>query len=147
MKISTAVLGAGASIAAVGVAQLVQRHRQHKQRNDLAASLIQIEWLSRASSDEKEAAYWAPEGMEPAQYQPLLSANRMFCQLSLLYRLGLLTDRQLVLYADKLMESVAARAYWARFGEHREAEALGKNTDEQFTRAMNEAFTRATMVA
>ncbi|MFJ5815305.1 hypothetical protein ACIQGT_15595 [Streptomyces sp. NPDC093108] len=52
MKISTAVLAAGASIAAVGVAQLVQRGRQHKQRNDLALSLIQIEWLSRASSDE-----------------------------------------------------------------------------------------------
>ncbi|MFD7124256.1 MULTISPECIES: DUF6082 family protein [Streptomyces] len=147
MKVSTAVLAAGASIAAVGVAHLVQRRRQHKQRNDLALSLIQIEWLARASSDEKEAAYWAPEGVEPEQYQPLLSGNRMFCQLSLRFRLGLVTDRQLVLYADKLMESAAARAYWARFGEHREAEALGNETDEQFTRVMNEAFTRATMVA
>ncbi|QWQ45149.1 peptide transporter permease SapC [Streptomyces sp. YPW6] len=147
MKISTAVLAAGVSIAAVGVAQLVQRSRQHKQRNDLALSLIQIEWLSRASSDEKEAAYWAPEGVEPEQYLPMLSGNRMFCQLSLRFRLGLVTDRQLVLYADKLMESAAACAYWARFGEHREAEALGKKTDEQFTRVMNEAFTRATMVA
>ncbi|GGY78024.1 DUF6082 family protein [Streptomyces anulatus] len=147
MKVSTAVLAAGASIAAVGVVQLVQRSQQHKQRNDLALSLIQIEWLSRASSDEKEAAYWAPEGVEPEKYQPMLSGNRMFCQLSLRFRLGLVTDRQLCLYADKLMESAAARAYWARYGEHREAEALGKKTDEQFTRAMNEAFTRATMVA
>ncbi|MFE7338118.1 DUF6082 family protein [Streptomyces griseus] len=105
MKVSTAILWAGVS---VGVAQLVQRDRQHKQHNDVALSLIQIEWLSRASGDEVEAAFWTPEGVDTEQYRRMLSANRMFCQLSLRFRLGLVTAWQLELYADKLMEVAAA---------------------------------------
>ncbi|MFE7483400.1 DUF6082 family protein [Streptomyces sp. NPDC057552] len=147
MKVSTTVLVAGASVAAVGLAQLVQRDRQHKQRNDLALSLIPIEWRSRASGDEREAAFWAPEELEADQYRRMLSANQTFCQLSLRFRLGLVTARQLELYADKLMEVAACREYWARFGAYRAAEVLGNKTDEQFTRVVNEAFSRVTMVA
>lgn len=146
MKISTAVLLAGVS-AAVGVAQLVQTDRQHKQRNDLALSLVQIDWLSRASTDGKEAAHWSPDGMDAEQYQALMSANRMLCQLSLRYRLGLATGRQLALYADKLMDNADCRDYWKQFGAYREAEALGNKIDERFTRAVSDAFNRAMSLA
>ncbi|MEU1221366.1 DUF6082 family protein [Streptomyces microflavus] len=143
MKPSTAALLAGVSITAVGVAQLVQKHRQHKQDIDSALSLIQIEWLSRASADPLEAAFWAPEGIEPEQYQRMLSGNRMLCQLSLRWRLGAVTHRQLDLYADKLMENATCRDYWRQFGSYREAEALGNAKDERFNQAMREAFDRA----
>ncbi|MFD3414984.1 DUF6082 family protein [Streptomyces cyaneofuscatus] len=147
MKPSTAVLLAGVSIAAVGVAQLVQKHRQHKQDVDTALSHIQIEWLSRASSDPLEAAFWAPEGVEPEQYQRMLSGNRMLCQLSLRWRLGVVTRRQLDLYADNLMANATCRDYWKQFGSYREAEALGNKRDEAFNRALGNAYQRAMSLA
>ncbi|ALC26930.1 MULTISPECIES: DUF6082 family protein [Streptomyces] len=145
MKTSIAVLTAGAAIAAVGVAQLVQKDRQHKQTIDATLSRIQIEWLSRASSDPLEAKFWAPKGVEPEQYQQMLSGNRSFCQLSLRYRLGLVSRRQLALYGDKLMAADACRAYWERFGSYREAEAESR-VERQFTQAMKDAYLRATTV-
>ncbi|MFF3525220.1 DUF6082 family protein [Streptomyces sp. F41] len=147
MKPSTAALLAGVSIAAVGVAQLVQKHRQHKQDVDTALSLIQIEWLSRASADPLEAAFWAPEGVEPEQYQRMLSGNRMLCQLSLRWRLGVVTRRQLDLYADNLMANATCRDYWMQFGSYREAEALGNKRDEAFNRALGDAYQRAMSLA
>lgn len=146
MKISTAVLAAGVAVAAVGVAQLVQQHRHHKQDIDTALSRVQIEWLTRASSDPLEAAFWAPEEVEPAKYQQMLSGNRSLCQLSLRHRLGLVSPRQLALYGDKLMATDTCRAYWEAFGSYREAEA-GSRVERQFTQAMKEAYLRATSLA
>ncbi|MFD8117811.1 DUF6082 family protein [Streptomyces microflavus] len=146
MKHSTAVLVAGMSVAAVGVAQLVQKHRHHKQDIDTALSRFQIEWLTRASSDPLEATFWAPEGVDPAKYQQMLSGNRSFCQLSLRYRLGLVSRRQLAMYGDKLMATDTCRAYWERFGSYREAEA-GSRVERQFTQAMKDAYLRATTLA
>ncbi|MER7749637.1 hypothetical protein ABT013_30710 [Streptomyces bacillaris] len=56
-------------------------------------SRIQIEWLTRTSQDEQEAARRAPEGIEPEQYQRMLSGNRMPRRLSLRWRIGLITRR------------------------------------------------------
>ncbi|MER6190300.1 DUF6082 family protein [Streptomyces cyaneofuscatus] len=146
MRTSTAVLTAGVAVAAVGVAQLVQQHRHHKHTIDIGISRVQIDWLSRASSDPLEAKFWAPEGTEPEQYQRTLSGNRMLCQLSLRHRLGLVSRRQLALYADKLMASDTCRAYWERFGSHRDLEAESR-AERQFTQAMKEAYLRATTLA
>ncbi|MEW1616081.1 MULTISPECIES: DUF6082 family protein [unclassified Streptomyces] len=148
MKTSTAVLAAGGAGAAIAVAQLVQRHRHHKQDIDTALSRIQIEWLARASSDPLEAAFWAPEGIEPQQYQQMLSGNRSLCQLSLRFRRGLVPLRQLALHADKLMATETGRAYWQRFGSYREAEAeAGSRAERQFTQAIKDAYLRATTLA
>ncbi|MFD3905714.1 peptide transporter permease SapC [Streptomyces sp. CB04723] len=147
MKTSNAVLIAAASVAAVGVAQLVQKDRQRKQTIDAALSRIQIGWLTRASQDEQEAARWAPEGVEPKQYQRMLSGNRMLCQLSLRWRLGLVTHRQLKLYADQLMMNVTCRDYWKQFHSYREAEAQGNKRDEAFNHAIGDAYTRAMKLA
>ncbi|MCA1269604.1 DUF6082 family protein [Streptomyces sp. 7G] len=146
MKTSIAVLTAGAAIASVGVAQLVQKDRQHKQTIDAALSGIQIEWLSRASSDPLEAQFWAPEEIEPEQYQRLLSGKRMLCQLSLRHRIGLVTRRQLTLYTADLMTHASCRDYWERFGSYREAEAESR-VERQFTKAMKDAYLRATTLA
>lgn len=146
MKISTAVLAAGASVAAIGVAHLVQQHRHHKQGIDVALSRVQIEWLTRASSDPLEATFWAPEGVEPEKYQQMLSGNRSLCQLSLRFRLGLVSHRQLALHGDKLMATDTGRAYWERFGSYREAEAASR-VERQFTQAMKDAYLRATTLA
>ncbi|MYU02162.1 MULTISPECIES: DUF6082 family protein [unclassified Streptomyces] len=147
MRTSTAVLTAGVAVAAVGVAQLVQKDRQHKQTINAALSGIQIDWLSRASSDPLEAKFWAPEGIEPEQYQRMLSGNRMLCQLSLRWRVGLVTRRQLALYADDLMTHATCRDYWERFGSYRESEALGNKRDETFNRAIRNAYDRAMSLA
>ncbi|MFE5652067.1 DUF6082 family protein [Streptomyces cyaneofuscatus] len=148
MRTSNAVLAAGVAVAAVGVAQFVQRHRHHKQDIDTALSRVQIDWLSRASSDPLEAAFWAPEGIEPKQYQQMLSGNRSLCQLSLRHRLGLVSRRQLALHGDKLMATETGRAYWQRFGSYREAEAeTGSRVERQFTQAMKDAYLRATTLA
>ncbi|MFB7403234.1 DUF6082 family protein [Streptomyces rubiginosohelvolus] len=147
MKTSTAVLVAAVSVAAVGIAQLVQKGWQHKQVSDATLSRIQIEWLARASQDEQEAARWAPEGVEPEQYQRMLSGNRMLCQLSLRWRLGFVTRRQLNLYADQLMMNATCRDYWRQFHSYREAEAQGKKRDEAFNQAIGDAYTRAMKLA
>lgn len=146
MRTSTAVLAAGVAVAAVGVAQLVQKHRHHKHTIDIEISRVQIDWLSRASSDPLEAAFWAPQGVEPKTYQQMLSGNRSLCQLSLRHRLGLVSRRQLALYADKLMASDTCRAYWERFGSHREREAESR-AERQFAQAMKDAYLRATTLA
>ncbi|MFI1929223.1 DUF6082 family protein [Streptomyces sp. NPDC020330] len=143
MKTSIAVLTAGAAITAVGVAQLVQKDRQHKQNVDAELSRIQIEWLTRTSQDEQEAARWAPEGFEPKQYQRLVSGNRMLCQLSVRWRLGKVTRRQLHLHADQLMKNANCRDYWKQFHSYREAEAQGNRRDETFNRVIGDAYTRA----
>ncbi|MDX2404100.1 DUF6082 family protein [Streptomyces microflavus] len=132
---------------AVGVAQLVQRGRQHKQHVDATLSLIQIEWLSRASQDEEEAARWAPEGIEPEQYQRMLSGNRLLCQLSLRWRLGLVSRRQLDLFAGHAMESATCRDYWKQFGSLRVAEAVGDEKSEVFNQALGDAYTRVMNLA
>lgn len=147
MKTSNAVLIAAASVAAVGVAHLVQKDRQHKQTIDATLSRIQIDWLARTSQDEQEAARWAPEGIEPKQYQRMLSGNRPLCQFSLRWRLGLVTRRQLDLFAGHAMESATCRDYWKQFGSLRVAEAVGDEKSEVFNQAIGDAYTRATNLA
>lgn len=136
MKFSTAILTAGASLVAVGVARLVQEARHQRQRN---AAGHQIDWLSRVSTDEELATVWAPPGMDVHTYQVHMAANRGLCQLSLRHRLGLVSKRQLAFYARELMEKGAYRRYWDEFGALREEEALGNRIEERFTRAMSAA--------
>lgn len=137
MKPSTAILLAGASLAAVGVARFVQEARHQRQRNAAVTAGHQIDWLSRVSTDEKLATVWAPPGMDVHTYQVHMAANRGLCQLSLRHRLGLVSKYQLAFYARELMEKGANRRYWDEFGPLREEEALGNRTEERFTRAMS----------
>ncbi|MFD3815137.1 DUF6082 family protein [Streptomyces rubiginosohelvolus] len=146
MRTSTAVLLAGASIAAVGVAGLMQRDRHHKQGNDVVLSAIQIEWLSAVSTNQELAEIWAPDDMNATTYMGLMSANRMACQLSLRDRLGLVSDRQLRFYADSLAKTKAFRDYMRKFGSDRAEEAVGDKRASRLTSVLIDAaaaFTEA----
>ncbi len=89
------------------------------------------------STNSDLAKVWAKEGMDVEAYQEQMTANRMFCQLSLRHRLGLVSDRQLSFYARVLMENEACKRYWAQFGRLREEEAEGDKTGAKFTKAMS----------
>ncbi|MFJ2225558.1 DUF6082 family protein [Streptomyces anulatus] len=137
MKISTAILLTGVSVAGIGVARIVQEARHQQQRNEALAAGHQIEWLSRVSTNADLAKVWAKDGMDIETYQEQMTANRMLCQLSLRHRLGLVSDRKLPFFARMLMENEACKKYWDRFGALREEEAEGDKTAEKFTTALS----------
>ncbi|MER6018837.1 MULTISPECIES: DUF6082 family protein [Streptomyces griseus group] len=137
MKLTTAILMTGVSVASVGVTRIVQETRHQRERNEALAAGHQIEWLSRVSTNADLARVWAKEGMDIKAYQEHMSANRMFCQLSLRHRLGLVSDRMLPFFARALMENEACKKYWDQFGALREEEAEGDRKSEKFTEAMS----------
>ncbi|MEV2264080.1 DUF6082 family protein [Streptomyces anulatus] len=140
MNISTSILLAGVTAAAVGAARIVQETRHQRQRNETVLAGHQIEWLSQVSANADLAEMWAPVGVEARAYQEYMTANRMFCQLSLRNRLGFVTERQLPFHASALMNVEACRRYWARFAAVREEEAIGDEVAEKFNAAMHIAF-------
>ncbi|WP_236244480.1 DUF6082 family protein [Streptomyces sp. CC210A] len=143
MRIGTTVLLAGAAVVGVGVARLHQEAKHQRERVDIALTRNQLDWLEKVFTDPGVAAKWAPAGMEPGEYMGLMSANHMLCALSLRDRLGLVSKRQLRLYALMIMGNKTARRYWERFGHLRAEEAVGDPRAERLhdtlARAADEA--------
>lgn len=143
MKLTTAVLAAGAAVslttAVVGAARLRQGTRHQAERNEAIVARNQIEWLAQTSTNSDLAKLWAPEDMGAEEYMQLLSANRLICMLHLRQRLGFVRDGQLPFYASKLMESNVCRRYWDRYGDLRAQEAEGDKRAERFTWVLDRA--------
>ncbi|MFD9778837.1 DUF6082 family protein [[Kitasatospora] papulosa] len=143
MKLSTAVLAAGAAVslttATVGVARLRQDSRHQTERNEAVVARNQLDWLAQMSTNPDLAKLWAPEGMDVQEYMHLLKANQLICILSLRDRLGFVRDGHLPFFASMIMSSDVCRRYWARFGDLRAQEADGDKRAERFTAALNRA--------
>lgn len=139
MKLSNAILPTGVSAAGVGVARIAQETRHQRKRNEAPAAGHQLELLSRASMNPELAQVRVAKSTDITAQQELMRANRMFCQLSLRHRLGLVSDRKLPFFARMLMENEACKRYWDRFGTLREEKAEGHRRNEKFTKAMSVA--------
>jgi hypothetical protein len=143
MKLTTAVLAAGAATslaaAVVGVARLRQDARHQAERNEAVVARNQLDWLTQMSTTPDLAKFWAPDGMSVEEYMQLLKANQLICILSLRDRLGFVRDGQLPFYASMLMDSELCRKYWAAFGALRAQEAEGDRRAERFTEALSKA--------
>lgn len=143
MKLTTAVLAAGAAVsfatAAVGVARLRQAARHQVERNEIALAQNQLDWLTQISTNENLAKNWTPDGMSVGEYMRLMKANQVICMVSLRDRLGFIRDGQMPFYASEIMDTEVCRKYWARYGNLRAREAEGDGRAEQFTEALNQA--------
>ncbi|MGC5039939.1 DUF6082 family protein [Streptomyces sp. DT190] len=143
MKLTTAVLAAGAALslttAVVGAARFRQDARHQAERNDAVLARNQLDWLAQMSTNPDVAKLWTPEDMDVEEYMQLLNANQLICMLSLRDRLGFVRAGHLPWYASKLMESDVCRRYWNRFGDLRAEEAEGDERAEHFTRVLDQA--------
>ncbi|CAM5549869.1 DUF6082 family protein [Streptomyces purpurascens] len=143
MKLTTAVLAAGAALslttAVVGAARFRQDARHQSERNDAVLARNQLDWLAQVSTNPDLAKLWTPEDMDVEEYMQLLNANQLVCMLSLRDRLGFVLAGHLPWYASKLMESDVCRRYWNRFGDLRAEEAEGDERAEHFTRVLDQA--------
>lgn len=143
MKLTTAVLAAGAAVSiatsVVGVARLRQDARHQVERNEVAAARNQINWLEKAATNPDLAKLWKPEDMDVEEYMSLLAANQLICALSLRDRLGLVREGHLPFLASMAMSNKVCQRYWDKFGQLRAQEAEGDARAERFTRALEAA--------
>ncbi|MEU3730111.1 DUF6082 family protein [Streptomyces sp. NPDC033538] len=143
MKLTTAVLAAGAAVslttAVVGATRLRQEARYQTERNEAFLTRNQLDWLAQMSTNPDLAKLWAPKDMDVEEYMQLLAANRLICILSVRDRLGFVRDGQLPFFAERLMQSDACRRYWQRFGGLRAEEAEGDEQGEHFTQVLDRA--------
>ncbi|MFD6597799.1 DUF6082 family protein [Streptomyces coelicoflavus] len=143
MKLTTAVLAAGAAVslttAVVGATRLRQDARHQAERNEAFLTSNQLDWLAQVSTSPDLAKLSAPEDLDVKEYMELLAANRLICMLSVRDRLGFVRTGHLPWHAAKLMESDACRRYWKRFGGLRAEEAQGDEQAEHFTRVLDQA--------
>jgi hypothetical protein len=143
MKLTTAVLAAGAAVslatAVVEAARLRQDARHQAERNEATVARNQLDWLTQMSTNPDLAKLWAPEDMDVEEYMQLLNANQLICALSLRDRLGFVRDGHLPFFASVVMNSDVCRRYWARFGDLRAQEAEGDERAEHFTRVLDQA--------
>ncbi|MEV5605541.1 DUF6082 family protein [Streptomyces sp. NPDC052299] len=143
MKLTTAVLAAGAAVSiattVVGVARLRQDARHQVERNEVAAARNQIDWLEKAATNPDLAELWKPEDMEVEEYMSLLAANQLICALSLRDRLGLVREGCLPFLAEMAMSYKVCQRYWDKYGQLRAEEAAGDARAERFTRVLDQA--------
>ncbi|MEU5071167.1 DUF6082 family protein [Streptomyces asoensis] len=143
MKLTTAVLAAGAAVSlatvVVGAARLRQDARHQAERNEATVARNQLDWLTQMSANPDLAKLWTPEDLDVEEYMQLLKANQLIWMLSLRDRLGFVRDGRLPFYASKLMERDVCRRYWARFGGLRAQEAEGDERAEHFTKVLDKA--------
>lgn len=143
MKLTTAVLAAGAALSiattVVGVARLRQDARHQVERNEVAAARNQIDWLEKAATNRDLAELWKPEDMEVEEYMSLLAANQLICALSLRDRLGLVREERLPFLAEMAMSNKVYQHYWDKYGQLRAEEAAGDEHAERFTRVLDQA--------
>ncbi|MFP3991022.1 DUF6082 family protein [Streptomyces sp. E11-3] len=137
MKTSHAVLAA----AAVGAAGLALSERHNRQRLVLHAAQMHQAWIAEVASNPELRAVWTPPGGDlPAEeYTQLLHCNRLISFLAAKYRVGLLDRHALRAQARWLMERDVARKYWAKFGDYRWEEAMGR-TDHIFNAIMADEY-------
>ncbi|MFD5659538.1 DUF6082 family protein [Streptomyces hirsutus] len=143
MKLTTAVLAAGAAVSLtsvmVGVARLRQDARHQAERNEAVVARNQLDWLAQMSTNADLAKLWTPEDMDVEEYMQLLKANQLICTLSLRDRLGFVRDGYLPFFASMVMSSDVCRRYWNRFGDLRAQEAEGGERAEHFTKVLDQA--------
>ncbi|MFJ4689315.1 DUF6082 family protein [Streptomyces sp. NPDC088789] len=140
MKVSTAVLLAGAAVAGIGTARFAQERRHQQERNHTALTHNQLDWLKWTTSNSDLAKLWMPDDVDSVEeYQHMLHANHQLCALSLRHRLGFVNDEKLRLLASVLMAREVTRNYWKRFGSFRAEEAAGDKRAERFTEALDTA--------
>ncbi len=140
MKLTTAVLLAGAAAAGAGAARLVQEARHQQERNETALARNQLDWLAQVTTNRDLAKIWMPDDLDNVEeYMQMLHANQQLCALHLRHRLGFVSEDKLRLYATVLMEREACRKYWKRFGSLRADEAAGDKRAEHFTEALDTA--------
>ncbi|MEU6553721.1 DUF6082 family protein [Streptomyces sp. NPDC046915] len=143
MKLTTAVLAAGAAVslttAVVGAARLRQDARHQAERNEAVVARNQLDWLAQMSTNADLAKLWAPEDMSVEEYMQLMKANQLICTLGLRDRLGFIRDGHLPFFASLVMGNDVCRRYWHRFGELRAQEAEGDERAEHFTRVLDQA--------
>ncbi|MCZ1008441.1 DUF6082 family protein [Streptomyces lydicus] len=143
MKLTTAVLTAGAAVsfatAAVGVSRLRQAARHQVERNEIALTRNQLDWLTQISTNADLAKDWAPDDMSVGEYMRLMKANQVICIVGLRDRLGFIRDGQMPFYASEIMNKEVCRRYWSHFGDLRVREAEGDGCAEEFTEALRQA--------
>ncbi|MFA3879272.1 DUF6082 family protein [Streptomyces sp. MMCC 100] len=143
MKLTTAVLAAGAALslttAVVGATRLRQNARHQTERHEALLAGNQLDWLNRVSTKADLAELWKPEDMKAEEYMQLMAAYRLICALSLRHCLGRVRDGQLPFYAAMVMSSDVCWRYWQRFGGLRAQEAEGDGRAEHFTRVLDQA--------
>ncbi|MFD4482373.1 DUF6082 family protein [Streptomyces sp. NPDC058257] len=141
MKITTAVLLAGAVTAGVGVAHLWQAERHQRQRNALSAAMIHQEWLRHVDGNPELQQLWAPEdgSLSVEEYNRRTHANQLFSALAVRYRVGILDADKLRVQARWMMSRAVGRDYWTAFAGFRESEA-GDKFDRGFNRIMTDEW-------
>ncbi|MFJ3824949.1 DUF6082 family protein [Streptomyces nodosus] len=137
MQTSHAVLVA----SAVGVAHIWFAHRRHQQRLVLDAAKMHQHLLADIATDLGQLTAWTPHDLSEEEYRALVNYNRLISFLSAKYRVGLLDKAALRVQARALMTHASCRAYWARFGAFREAEAMDDSTDRSFNRIFDDEYT------
>ncbi|MEU2969080.1 DUF6082 family protein [Streptomyces ardesiacus] len=139
MKLQNA---AALALVAVGAASLVQRERHQQQRNQVAVTRNQLEWLRHVTTHPDFAQLWKPEDMTVDEYIKLMHVNGLLCALSLRHRLGVLRGRSLRHCADWFMKHEYGRRYWETFGSFRVEEADVDGTANDFNDSMIAAYDR-----
>ncbi|MFE2289848.1 DUF6082 family protein [Streptomyces sp. NPDC059452] len=137
MKITTAVLVAGAAAAGVGVAHLWQAERHQRQRNALSAAAMHQEYLRYVEGNPELQRLWVPEdgSLDPEEYLRRTHANHLFSALAVRFRVGIIDEENLRVQANWMMSRAVGRDYWSSFSGFRESEARDK-LDRRFNRIM-----------
>lgn len=141
MKITTAVLVAGAAAAGVGAAHLWQAERHQRQRNALSAAAMHQEYLRYVEGNPELQRLWVPEdgSLDAEEYLRRTHANHLFAALATRFRVGILTAETLRVQAKWMMSRAVGRDYWASFSGFRDSEARDK-VDRRFNRIMTDEW-------
>lgn len=136
MRTSTAVLAA----ALVGAVRVLQAERHSRRQLALkSAELHQLYCRDTATDPALRTDYEDGLGQSAEEAINAIHANRLIAHLSVKFRVGLLNKRALREHARSAMDLKSVRAYWARWGSHREREAKD-SLDEAFNQIMSEAY-------
>lgn len=129
-----------ALIAALGTAHLVLSARQHRQRLTLDAATMHANMLTEITADAESPDTWyLPSDGPREQYVPSIRVNKLVSFLSMKHQVGLIKGDGLRANAEWLMERPDARAYWARWRDHRLNTARG-GKDLRFVSALDDAY-------
>ncbi|GGT05048.1 DUF6082 family protein [Streptomyces cinerochromogenes] len=139
MKTSHALV----TLAAIGVARLVQAERQGRRALVLQATRMHQTFCKDTATVPELREAWTAEDVPAEEYAKFVHANRSLAFLSAEFWVGLLTPRTLRVQARAVMELPVLRTYWERFGSFREAEAEGR-TDRRFNEILDTEHRLAT---
>lgn len=138
MKLSTAVLAAGAAVclatAAVGAARLRQDAQHQAEKNEATVARNQLDWLAQMSTNPDLAKLWAHKDMDVQECMRLLEANQLIYTVSLRDSFGFIRDGQLPFFASMVINSDVYRRYWARasaFAPRRPKETSARSTSPE----------------